>query len=137
MLLYIIIHNYQDIILHNNWNYVYILQNASLSENIGNIQTNIHAIPVINSKINKRLKFKHVFERSAEIMDEKKKIINNEDEIMADDFSDVLLPSVKLTVAKNIANYSILTRESYGASKDIKTFNEKIFTIVRHIYFNK
>lgn len=90
----------------------------------------MYAIPVINSEMNKRSK--HAFKRSADIMDEEKKVINNEDEIMTDNFSEVLLPSVKPTVAKNIANYSILT--SYGAPKDIKTFNEKIFTIVRHIY---
>ncbi|XP_029179227.1 uncharacterized protein LOC114946743 isoform X2 [Nylanderia fulva] len=46
-------------------------------ENIGNNQTNIyfaHTIPLVNSKINKRLtgrEFVHVFERSAEIVDEK------------------------------------------------------------------
>lgn len=117
-------------------NYVYILQNAS--ENIDNNRTNIYAIPVINSKINKRSKFAHV-KRSAEIMDEK--IINNEDEIMTEDFS----PSVKSTVAKNIANYSIFSLRniynltSYGdikipqnVPKDTKT-NGKIFTVVRHI----
>jgi len=79
--------------------------------------------------------------RSAEreIMD--KKIINNEDEIMTEDFS----PSVKSTVAKNIANYSIFSLRnnltSYGdikipqriyVPKDTKT-NGKIFTVVRHI----
>lgn len=81
-------------------------------------------------------------ERSAEIMNEK--IINNEDEIMTEDFSDVLLPSVKSTIAKNFANYSIFSLRnnltSYGGNikipqnvpKDTKT-NGKIFTVVRHI----
>lgn len=81
-----------------------------------------------------------MFKRSAEIMNAN---INNEDEIMADEFSDVLLPSIKPTVTKNIANYSIYSLRnnltSYGdikilqnVSKDIKT-NGEIFAIVRLI----
>ncbi|XP_029179226.1 uncharacterized protein LOC114946743 isoform X1 [Nylanderia fulva] len=114
-------------------------------ENIGNNQTNIyfaHTIPLVNSKINKRLtgrEFVHVFERSAEIVDEKEVNKKNNAETMTNDFSDVLLPSIA-SVAKN-KNYSIFSLHnnsltSYGdfkipqnASKNIKIFNEKIFAL--------
>lgn len=70
---------------------------------------------------------------------------------MADDFSDILLPSVETTVAKNFINYSIFSLRahnnsltSYGdikiprnASKNSKAFNGKILALVRHINFNK
>ncbi|XP_029673060.1 uncharacterized protein LOC115241436 [Formica exsecta] len=110
-----------------------------IPENIGNNQTSIYAIPVINSKITRRPKFARVFERSAEIMDENK--TNNDDETM--DFSDVLLPSVETTVAKNFINYSIFSLRarnnsltSYGdiiipqnASINRKAFNRKILAL--------
>ncbi|KAL6446330.1 hypothetical protein ACFW04_001137 [Cataglyphis niger] len=110
-------------------------------ENIGNNQTNVYAIPVINKPKIRRPKFAHVFERSAEIMDENKR--NNDDETMADDFSDILLPSVETTVAKNFINYSIFSLRahnnsltSYGdikipqnASKNSKAFNGKILAL--------
>lgn len=82
-----------------------------------------------------------VFERSAEIMNEKEINKRNDDETMINNFSDVLLPSIA-SVAKNI-NYSFFSLHnnsltSYGdfkipqnASKNIKIFNGKIFALVR------
>ncbi|CAL1673937.1 unnamed protein product [Lasius platythorax] len=114
-------------------------------ENIDNNRINIYAIPLVNSKINgrppKEREFARLFERSAEIMDEKE--TNNDDETMTNDYSDVLLPSVASAVAKNMIKYPIfslrnntLTRASYGdfripqnASKNSKAFNGKIFAL--------
>ncbi|XP_070154402.1 uncharacterized protein [Polyergus mexicanus] len=92
------------------------------------------------TNINKKIQeFINLRKRSAEIMDENK--TNNDDETM--DFSDVLLPSVETTVARNFINYSVFSLRarnnsltSYGdikipkdALKNSKAFNGKILVL--------